>query len=67
MAKGTVKWFNAAKGCGFIEPSDGSKDVFAHISAVQPAGLPGLSQGQTMSYEVVPGQNGKSSAESLTV
>jgi len=67
MAKGTVKWFNAAKGYGFIEPSDGSKDIFVHISAVQRAGLPGLSEGQTVSYEVVPGQNGKSSAENLTV
>jgi len=67
MATGTVKWFNAAKGYGFIEPSDGSKDVFVHISAVERAGLPGLSEGQTISYDVVPGQNGKSSAENLTV
>ncbi len=67
MAKGTVKWFNAAKGYGFIEPSDGSKDVFVHISAVERAGLPGLSEGQTISYDVVPGQNGKSSAENLVV
>ena len=67
MAKGTVKWFNATKGYGFIEPADGSKDVFVHISAVEQAGLPGLSEGQTISYEVVPGRNGKSSAENLVV
>lgn len=67
MAKGTVKWFNAAKGYGFIEPSDGSKDVFVHISAVERAGLPGLSEGQTITYDVTPGQNGKSSAENLVV
>lgn len=67
MATGTVKWFNAAKGFGFIEPEDGSKDAFVHISAVERAGLPGLSEGQTISYEVVPGQNGKSSAENLAV
>lgn len=67
MPQGTVKWFNAAKGYGFIEPSDGSKDVFVHISAVQRAGLPGLTEGQTVSYDVVPGQNGKSSAENISV
>lgn len=65
MATGTVKWFNAIKGYGFIEPSDGSKDVFVHISAVEGAGLPGLNEGQKISYEVVPGRNGKSSAENL--
>ena len=65
MAKGTVKWFNAIKGYGFIEPSDGSKDVFVHISAVERAGLSGLSEGQTIGYEVVPGRDGKSSAENL--
>ena len=67
MAKGTVKWFNSTKGYGFIEPADGSKDVFVHISAVERAGLPGLTEGQTINYDVVPGQNGKSSAENLTV
>ena len=67
MATGTVKWFNSTKGYGFIEPSDGSKDVFVHISAVERAGLPGLTEGQKINYEVVPGQNGKSSAENLTV
>ncbi len=67
MATGTVKWFNAAKGYGFIEPEDGSKDVFVHISAVERAGLSTLSEGQKVSYEIQPGQQGKSSAENLSV
>ena len=67
MATGTVKWFNAAKGYGFIEPEDGSKDVFVHISAVERAGLSTLSEGQKVSYDLQPGQNGKSSAENLSV
>ncbi len=67
MATGTVKWFNAAKGYGFIEPEDGSKDVFVHISAVERAGLSSLSEGQRVSYELQPGQQGKSSAENLSV
>ena len=67
MAKGTVKWFNATKGYGFIEPGDGSNDVFVHISAVERAGLPGLSEGQTISYEVALGLNGKNSAENLVI
>ena len=65
MPTGTVKWFNPTKGYGFIEPSDGSKDVFVHISAVERAGLTGLREGQKVEYEVVPGQDGKSSAENL--
>ena len=65
MTDGTVKWFNPTKGFGFIEPSDGSKDVFVHISAVERAGLTGLREGQKVEYEVVPGQDGKSSAENL--
>ena len=65
MTVGTVKWFNAAKGFGFIEPNDGSKDAFVHISAVERAGLTTLNEGQKIEYEVVPGQNGKSSAENL--
>ena len=65
MTVGTVKWFNAAKGYGFIEPNDGSKDAFVHISAVEQAGLTTLNEGQKIEYEVVPGQNGKSSAENL--
>ena len=67
MATGTVKWFNPAKGFGFIEPSDGSKDAFVHISAVERAGLSGLKEGQKVSYELQPGQNGKSSAEKLAL
>ncbi len=67
MAIGTVKWFNPAKGYGFIEPEDGSNDAFVHISAVERAGLNSLSEGQKVSYELQPGQNGKSSAENLSV
>ena len=67
MPKGTVKWFNATKGYGFIEPEDGSKDAFVHISAVERAGLTGLREGQKVSYELQVGQNGKSSAENLAV
>ncbi|MGI9437988.1 MAG: cold-shock protein [Geminicoccaceae bacterium] len=67
MATGTVKWFNPTKGYGFIQPSDGSKDVFVHISAVEQAGLQSLSDGQNVDYELVPGRDGKSSAENLRV
>ena len=67
MAIGTVKWFNPAKGFGFIEPKDGSKDAFVHISAVERAGLSTLAEGQKVSYELQPGQNGKSSAENLSI
>ncbi len=67
MATGTVKWFNPVKGFGFIEPEDGSKDAFVHISAVERAGLGTLGEGQKVSYELQPGQNGKSSAENLSV
>ena len=67
MAKGMVKWFNRAKGCGFLEPEDGSKDVFVHISAVERAGLSGLPEGKKVSYVVEPGKNGKSSAENLSL
>ncbi len=65
MANGTVKWFNPTKGYGFIEPEDGGKDVFVHISAVERAGLSTLREGQKVDFEVVAGQNGKSSAENL--
>ena len=67
MTTGTVKWFNPAKGFGFIEPEDGSTDAFVHISAVEKAGLNLLNEGQKVSYELQPGQNGKSSAENLSV
>lgn len=66
MATGTVKWFNATKGYGFIEPSDGGKDVFVHISAVEAAGLNGLKDGQTVSYELERDRrSGKESAGQL--
>ncbi len=67
MATGTVKWFNATKGYGFIEPSDGSKDAFVHISAVERVGLTTLREGQKVQFDLVPGRNGKSSAENLVV
>lgn len=67
MTTGTVKFFNPGKGFGFIEPEDGSKDAFVHISAVERAGLSSLSEGQKVSYELQPGQNGKASAENLSV
>jgi CspA family cold shock protein len=65
VATGTVKWFNATKGFGFIQPDDGSKDVFVHVSAVTKAGMGTLNEGQKVGYELVKGQNGKSSAENL--
>ncbi len=67
MTKGTVKWFNTAKGYGFIAPEDGSKDAFVHISAVERAGLSSLAEGQLVQYELQTGQNGKSSAENLSI
>jgi CspA family cold shock protein len=66
MATGTVKWFNATKGFGFIMPQDGGKDVFVHITAVQAAGLRGLNEGQALSYEVVM-ERGKAAAVNLKV
>lgn len=66
MAIGTVKWFNAQKGFGFIQPTAGGPDVFVHISAVERAGLASLNEGQKLSYEiVVDKRNGKSSADRL--
>ena len=62
---GTVKWFDSVKGFGFIQPDDGSKDAFVHISAVEKAGLTGLREGQKVEFELVPGRDGKSSAENL--
>ena len=67
MATGSVKWFNSVKGYGFIEPSDGSRDAFVHISAVERAGLTSLRDGQKVEYELVPGRDGKSSAENLVL
>jgi CspA family cold shock protein len=65
MPRGTVKWFNPTKGYGFIQPEDGSKDVFVHISAVERAGLDNLREGQTLSFELERGQQGKVSAVNL--
>ncbi len=65
MTIGTVKFFNYEKGFGFIDPGDGSKDAFVHISAVERAGIGSLSEGQRVEYELQQGQNGKSSAENL--
>lgn len=66
MATGTVKWFNATKGFGFIQPDDGSPDVFAHISAVERAGLQDLKDGQKITYELVKDRkSGKMSADNL--
>ena len=65
MAIGTVKWFNIQKGFGFIQPDDGSKDVFVHISAVERAGLGGLNEGQKITFDLEKGQQGKVSAVNL--
>ena len=64
MPSGKVKWFNAQKGFGFIQPDDGSKDVFVHISAVERAGIGALNEGQKVSYEIQQ-ERGKSSAANL--
>ena len=66
MPKGTVKWFNATKGYGFIQPQGGGKDVFVHISAVERAGFPTLNEGQVVQYEEVPNR-GRMAAENLRV
>jgi len=66
MAKGTVNWFNPTKGYGFIQPQGGGKDVFVHISAVERAGLSGLTEGQVVEYEEV-ADKGKTSAQNLKV
>jgi CspA family cold shock protein len=65
MTNGTVKFFNATKGFGFIQPDDGSKDAFVHISAVERAGLTGLGEGQKISYDLETGRDGKISAANL--
>ena len=66
MPTGTVKWFNTQKGYGFIQPADGSKDVFVHISAVERAGLRGLVEGQKITYDVL-NERGKAAAGNLKV
>ena len=65
MATGTVKWFNNVKGFGFIQPDDGAKDVFVHISAVQRAGMDTLHENQKLEYDIESGQQGRSSAINL--
>ena len=65
MATGTVKWFNATKGFGFIQPESGGKDVFVHISAVERAGLNGLRDGARIQYEIESDRQGRSSASQL--
>jgi CspA family cold shock protein len=65
MPTGTVKWFNPSKGYGFIQPDDGSKDVFVHISAVERSGIGNLREGQKVSFELERGQQGKTSAVNL--
>ncbi len=67
MANGTVKWFNATKGFGFIQPEKGSKDVFLHISAVERAGLTHLDDGQKVTFEIESGRDGRKSAINLAL
>jgi CspA family cold shock protein len=67
MAMGTVKWFNLAKGYGFIRPENGGPDVFVHISAIEKAGYTSLAEGARVSYELMSGRSGKVSAENLRV
>ncbi len=65
MATGTVKWFNSTKGFGFIQPDEGSKDVFVHISAVERSGLTGLNDNQKVKFEITPGRDGREAATEL--
>lgn len=67
MANGTVKWFNATKGFGFIAPAGGGKDIFVHISAVERAGLRGLNDGQAVTFDVESGRDGRESATNLAL
>ncbi len=67
MATGTVKWFNATKGFGFIAPESGGTDVFVHVSAVERAGLTGLSDAQKVTFEVETGRDGRESATNLAL
>ena len=65
MSVGTVKWFNSAKGYGFIEPEDGGADVFVHITAVQASGMDGLEEGQKLSFDLEEARNGKTNSVNL--
>lgn len=67
MAEGTVKWFNASKGFGFIAPKDGGKDIFVHISAVERAGISQLDDGQAVTYDLEAGRDGRESASNLAL
>ncbi|SMO79674.1 cold-shock protein [Paracoccus laeviglucosivorans] len=67
MANGTVKWFNATKGYGFIAPADGGKDVFLHISAVERAGLQSVADGQAVTFDIEAGRDGRESARNLAL
>ncbi|MDD7972663.1 cold-shock protein [Roseinatronobacter alkalisoli] len=67
MANGTVKWFNATKGYGFIQPEGGSKDIFVHISAVERAGLRGLEDGQKVTFDLEKSRDGRESASNLAL
>ena len=67
MANGTVKWFNATKGFGFIQPEKGTKDIFVHISALERAGLTHLDDGQKVTYDIESGRDGRESAANLAL
>jgi cold shock protein len=67
LSNGTVKWFNSQKGYGFIQPDDGQKDVFVHISALERAGISNLQEGQKLSFDLERGQQGKTSAVNLVL
>ena len=67
MATGTVKWFNATKGYGFVQPDGGGKDIFLHVSALERAGLNSIAEGQKINYELESGRDGRTSAGAITL
>lgn len=67
MATGTVKWYNATKGYGFVQPDNGGKDVFLHVSALERAGLNSIADGQKINFELETGRDGRASASSITL